>query len=123
MTNEKTELKPDDPGVWCVLTMSGSLYVIDLDNRTVRRAQDESKADPRTNWFYSESLRKDGETVRLLGFENVCVGERPTLLLHGVNDTPGVMTVRQPTPVVRIFADRQAEPSTRGEVEATDVDS
>lgn len=108
MTNERTHLRPDDVGVWCVLTMSGSLYIIDLDNRTARRAPDDAKADPRTNWFYSVPLRKDDEVVALVAFENIVIGERPLLLLHRVNDDPGFVTYRQPTPVVRIFPYREA---------------
>ena len=80
-------------GFWSVETVSGSSYLLDLDNRVVLR-QAETAAEDGT-------LRRDGDPIRLICLQRCEVGDSMILLLDLC--VPGVdFTTRISTTVIRI---------------------
>jgi len=61
-------------GCYIVKTESGSVYEVDLDNRTLSRLPNDHAADP-------NPLRRDRDRVRLLAVENCRVGQRGVFLI------------------------------------------
>jgi hypothetical protein len=80
-------------GFWSVETISGSSYLLDLDNRVLLR-----QADP----FAEEgTLRRDGDPIQLIRLVHCEVGDRMLLLVN--LSVPGVLwTTRVSTTVLRI---------------------
>lgn len=80
-------------GLWSVETVSGSNYLLDLDNRVLLRQAEPSADDG--------ALRRDGEPIRLIRLIHCEIGDR-MLLVISLN-VPGVLwTTRISTTVLRI---------------------
>lgn len=89
-------LSDDGAGTFLVCTMTGSRYLLDLDQRVFRRT-------PRDAWDETLRLRRDGDVIDLVELVR-CVRGEPMLLLIDL-DVPGVsMTSRETTAVVSIEA-------------------
>ena len=87
------QLKDNETGRWKVTTESGTVYLVNLDQRTLRRQHASGGND----------LRKDASVVRLIGVLDCRVGESAAFVLAGVSDDPDVVTTRQTTPVTSIL--------------------
>ena len=57
-TAEVDQLTPGSRGFWSIETISGSVYLLDLDNRAVQRQA--------SNVNRGGTLRRDGDSVHLL---------------------------------------------------------
>lgn len=110
-TGEQTvdRLAIDAGGTWLVTTESGSRYLLDLDAMTaLRLAREEPLLDqllePEQR-VVSVPMRKDAETLPLLGFvdDAIAVGQPAYLAIGGVTSRLGYLsTLRATTPVVEI---------------------
>ena len=108
----RTTLDLSDGGTWLIATESGSEYLVDLEARTVvRLASQESVAQQLDErWHVSLPMRRDGETLPLLGIVDppIEVGRRARLLLGAVrreavpDGRTYLHTERTTTPVTRI---------------------
>jgi hypothetical protein len=93
-TPTQTDLADVRTGRYAVTTVSGSEYAIDLDKRTLTRRPDQEND-------LTGDLRRDGETVELLGIERCIVGARGVFVID--LNVPGVpFTVRGTTEVASI---------------------
>ena len=94
------ELLNDDQGSHLVTTATGSEYLVDLTNRTVRRRM---AATPPLLEFLdagSSRLRRDDENLELLMLESCAVGSPARLWIQVRNDH--IPTLRTTSPVVKI---------------------
>ena len=88
------QLTNSSKGLWSVETLSGSNYLLDLDSRVLLR-----QADPATDG--DNTLRRDGEPIRLIRLLRCEVGDHMLLLVN--LSVPGVLwTTRVSTTVLRI---------------------
>jgi hypothetical protein len=87
------QLTNSSRGLWSIETISGSSYLLDLDNQVLLR-----QADP----FAEEgTLRRDGDPIQLIRLVHCEVGDRMLLLVN--LSVPGVLwTTRVSTTVLRI---------------------
>ena len=98
------KLTPRTRGLWSVETVSGSIYLLDLDNRVVSRQAETGAGD-------SNSLRRDGDPVKLFRLQQCEVGDNMVLFLD--LNVPGIdFTTRISTSVIRI--ERIRVPLDRG---------
>ncbi|MFJ4166848.1 hypothetical protein ACIPY5_14955 [Microbacterium sp. NPDC089698] len=95
------QLRIDDGGTWVVTTASGSMYMLDLDARTVIRL---ALDDPHDQAADSAGLRRDGEELTLVGFvgDLLVVGAPAVLIIHGASETLAATTFRATTAVAEI---------------------
>ena len=81
-------------GFWSVETVSGSSYLLDMDNRVLLRQANPSGDEDGT-------LRRDGDPIQLIQLVHSEVGDRMLLLVN--LRVPGVVcTTRISTTVLRI---------------------
>ena len=81
-------------GFWSVETVSGSSYLLDMDNRVLLRQADPSGDEDGT-------LHRDGDPIQLIRLVHCEVGDR-MLLLVNLRVTGVVCTTRISTTVLRI---------------------
>lgn len=105
------ELGNDDTGRYLVTTATGSLYVLDLTDRTMERRPYSQVQRPAFRDVAPSRLRRDSEVLELLMLQSCRVGEPAQCWIQIRDDH--VPTLRTTSPVVSIDA---AEPGwTDGE--------
>lgn len=116
---------PDcDAGLWLVHTESGSIYMFDLDERTLLRvpvpevvdewlaAGNERTADDQVVLLGAAptpALRRDGLPVPVLKMSSVTIGERVEMVLQTLPLHLGG-TIRISTPVTRVDRIKKGRP-------------
>ena len=89
-----SEVSNSSRGFWAVSTLSGTTYLLDLDQGVVLR---QSVSDGEVD----HGLRRDAEPLRLMSIGRCAVGESMLLIID--LQVPGVdFTTRRSTPVTRI---------------------
>ena len=92
------DLTDDAGGLWAVLTVSGSSYLLDLDSRIMLR-QTDPYVDNRDEGDHT--LRRDGDPVHLIKLLHCAVGDGMVLVVNlGVDGVAS--TTRLSTTVIRI---------------------
>lgn len=104
-------------GKVAVTTESGTRYMFDIDVHAVTRIPEAVRVDewleagnikPETELLppgelqRTPALRRDGETIRLVGLGPIVIGERCVMLLDLLEAEPAVITTRETSPVVSI---------------------
>ena len=82
-----------------VVTETGSVYSIDLDEGLVTRAPNQVESP-----ISGFSLRRDGDATRLLDIRFLHIGEPMVMLLHGVSEDEGTATLRTTSRVTEIIS-------------------
>ena len=82
-----------------VVTETGSVYSIDLDEELVTRAPNQVESP-----ISGFSLRRDGDATRLLNIRSLRIGEPMIMLLHGVSEDEGTATLRTTSRVTEIIS-------------------
>jgi hypothetical protein len=96
------ELRNDDSDRYLVTTATGSQYLLDLTDRTVRRQM--AATAPVVDYLEAgfSQLRCDGETLELLMLDSCAVGASARYWIKVRDDH--IPTLRMTSPVMRIDA-------------------